>query len=525
MKTLLFLIGLYTVSFGSITLTGTVTDTQSNPVPGAAITLTGISIPTIAESTVTSSTGSYQLTIEPLATYRLTVRKGAYNNIDSSFAVGNDNKVFDIKLIPIPVLFGTLHSGEVSGAWLPSGNPHRIIGNTIVKDSLYVAPGCSVVVEQNQTLTLAGKVVFGAKGGKRSYLNGDTILTRSGFIGTVKCSDTSASISVANTDINLIKFSIICQRIALDSIRNTIPIFDGPPADSIAAKDSAIISGSEILAFYKSSYYGAIEITANHVCIDNSILFFRMNTFVNAHNSVEINYSVITEITLNASAQCRKKICHSNIGIWPGDNTNILTLDYTSDTISNNIILMFSVNTANAHLNSSPFRYNIMGPPMGLIVTGLLSNVQKNINSDSCDIWFNISKDPQFKFDYQQTNIVPILLENNSPAFGAASDGTNIGYYQGSRTGSSMLNRQNVKTGKNEFRIQSLQPSKILIPKEYAGSSSTLRIYDLKGQCIFRSVLSGNKNIVPLQPGLSSGAYVGVLNFGGKAYKAKFILR
>ena len=208
---LLWLAFLCSAAFGATTLTGTVTDTGSNALSGVSIILTGLSNPSFAESTITNVTGSYQFDIEPLATYGFSARLAGYENKDGSFVVGSDNKVYDIKLIHIFDPTGTLHSGEVSGTWLPSGNPHRIVDNAIVKDSLYVAPGCSVVFEQPALLTLEGKVVFGLKGEKRSYIIGDTAKSvyLSNCKDTIKCDDTSSSLRIANTELCFVALLLI----------------------------------------------------------------------------------------------------------------------------------------------------------------------------------------------------------------------------------------------------------------------------------------------------------------------------
>jgi hypothetical protein len=168
---------------------------------------------------------------------------------------------------------------------------------------------------------------------------------------------------------------------------------------------------------------------------------------------------------------------------------------------------------------SSPFRYNLFKSiPDDLPIFGLFTNVQKNTNSDSCDIWFNLHADPLFV-----NNDTLTILDSNSPAIGAASDGTNIGYYQGKGAANSVSNKYNARNGATMFSIHSLQNRKILIPEEYANSPSGLLIYNVAGRCICKKALAGNQNTVSLPFNLPSGAYVGMVISHGRTLTSKLI--
>jgi hypothetical protein len=535
---LIFIIQLAAIS-NSVTLSGTVTDTASKALPGASITLTGLSVPAFLESTTTNVNGLYQFdSVTALATYKLTLRCNGYFNVDSSIVVGSANKACNIRLTPVPS--GTLHSGLVSGTWLPSDNPHRILDTAIVKDSLYIAPGCSVIIGPSDALVLKGNSVIGSMLEKRTYFRP----INTGCGGTIQYTDSTSSLRIANTDFEVSVLSIRCPHIRLDSIHfGNTECFGSKDLFSLVATDSVVLAGCEIYCgLFNNSVnlvlsaqniritnsginsWSNFNLASDHILIENSNFFNRQSLYIDRYISIAVRRSVFSNSFRIRFLDPRPIVQTVTI-----DHSNFLDLEISkawnaSDTISNNIIFLNGLYRANSTSFFAPFEYNLFGPtktvlpPSILPFFGLAANAQENVNGDSCDIWFNLLSDPLFADNTKTT------LASNSPAIGAASDGTNIGYYQGKGVVSSVL--KGIRTnGKSTFlSIRSLPNRKILVPATLANFPLTFLIYDLSGRCIYRKELQSGQGSISLPLSLSTGTYVSVLFYNNRTMTSKFVL-
>ena len=182
--TLFSVIQLAALSNGA-TISGTVSDTVATSLIGVKVILTGLSIPTFIDSTLTDADGLYTFNDISAATYRISLRFSGLSDKDSSIVMGNNSIVCNFILSRIIAVPGTFHSDIVGGTWLPEGNPHKIIDSAIIKDSLFIAPGCSVIVDPNTRFTVEGKLTVGSPQGIMTSING----------GIFACNDSFSSIS------------------------------------------------------------------------------------------------------------------------------------------------------------------------------------------------------------------------------------------------------------------------------------------------------------------------------------------
>jgi Carboxypeptidase regulatory-like domain len=506
MKNLFWLAVLCSTAYGAVTLSGTVTDPASKALAGASVTLTGLSNLTFVDSALTGSNGVYAFSNISVGTYRLSLKLAGFVDKDSSVIIGSSSAVCNFVLAPIVVPSGTLHSGIVRGTWLPSGNPHRIIDTAIVTDSLVIAPGCSVIIDVDKQLTIEGNLSVGSPSGMRTSING----------GTINGNNSTSSIYFAGTKFNLHHWSpLICNRIMFDSV------------DCQIGWNNVVISAGDSITILKTRVQGSpIEPGGYAVCTFTTKYLQMSQSFCTAtdvklycDSSASISYCV-SDFTVEIYTLIPKMFFnHCNFQNLEFQNNLNFKSSSASDTILNNILVYLYGSPYASILYTSPFRHNIIqDEAQGKIVFGLLVNTQTNVNGDSCDIWFNMHSDPLFVDNSLTT------LSSLSPAIGAASDGTNIGYYQGKGVISSVSNGNTTKGNSTSFSIQALPNRNILIPAAYTKSPFTIFIYDMSGRCIFRKALAGTKGKVLFPLNFSTGAYIGAVVSNGRAWTSKFVL-
>ena len=161
------------------------------------------------------------------------------------------------------------------------------------------------------------------------------------------------------------------------------------------------------------------------------------------------------------------------------------------------------------------FQYSTQYP----IFFGLLKNTQTNVKGDSCDNWFNMRSDPLF------ADTTFNILNSSSPAIGAASDGTNIGCYQGQGV-EILYPRAGKNTVKSENTVQLMNGGHNCLYLSFPILKSELKmsVYKATGQCVFSRNIPKGQRLISLPFGLSSGVYVYTVHHVGKAATGKFII-
>jgi hypothetical protein len=159
-----------------------------------------------------------------------------------------------------------------------------------------------------------------------------------------------------------------------------------------------------------------------------------------------------------------------------------------SDTVTNNIFS--GITFDNAADDMLYFAYNSVDnfPREGEGLTGVGTLARTNGNDDSCDYFFNIWQYPRI------ADSASGMLYKNSPCIGAASDGTNIGVYQGEGAGvreRDIRNRMNAET--ERFMYLKLGGNRVRLPWKdlagYATGTVELSLFTLRGERVF--VVSG----------------------------------
>jgi hypothetical protein len=206
---------------------------------------------------------------------------------------------------------------------------------------------------------------------------------------------------------------------------------------SFYAKDTIMVTRSSLLGTTWNGYFGPCSppshtnlfLTARDIILDRFLVYNNSTNIRNHIRELDIRYCIFDKylsVERYYADDSSFNISHSNIS-----GLNYRTGNIGNDNISNNIIRqIWFFNNASDTLYVSPFSYNIIDSlPYGTPYFGFLKNIQRNIKGDSCDLWFNQKVDPQIVDESNGT------LAITSPALGAASDGTNIGYYQGAGVG------------------------------------------------------------------------------------------
>ena len=511
-------------------LTGTVYDTTSTPIKDVKVKLECLSGDPFLDSLYTDSVGGYLFTGFPMGSFRISLRKTGYIPKDSLLVLGSSDYV--INFVLLDSISGTYHSGEENGVWLPSGNPHFIVGDVTVTDSLYIAPGCTVRFEPSSKIILNGNFKIGSPDSTAVYFerfnlssidsSANVHINNCDIVGSIiwdmVCNDIIVrsifmepilygvidikcrNVNVFNSDVHL--GDITCNQlvvkncnilygqteikgknIVIDSTKGKFNnVFDGEhrfPVYKITG-DTIFFYNSEWSGTKDYTGYAQLDFDGETIFLENSIFDnftisiggIQGGTPIFTMSKLSINFCVFKNIFYLCDTDSSfEKIEHSNFHEF-----RIMEPPYL-DSIRNNIF-----NTIYTHAYSdtifynSPFSYNIQqfknsGPNFPYF--GLLVNIQTNSNGDSCDQWFNMKTDPLF------ADTTMTVLYNNSPAIKAASDGTNIGYYQGDGVGILTDNNQ-VNPANCELIIKN---SSIFFNLLKSGNTR-LQIYNIKGRLL-----------------------------------------
>jgi|GEM_PF-3969136 hypothetical protein len=540
---------------GAVTLSGTVSDSASAmAISGVSVGVFGLSVPTFAESTITDADGKYQFDgVSALATFRMTFRLNGYKSRTDSIVIGSTNKTYNVFLAYLSLPSeGTIHSKTASGTWLPSGNPHFIIDTVVVNDSLYIAPGCSVLFWMSTppkcALKVNGNLAIGSLGSERchfEYVHPQQSYQESDFSGSIILSNPFSSFDIANAYVALNGLLVRCSQMRLDSV--SLYLNSGC---TIAASDDIIIKRSCDIITGSGSIHDSISaenirisdsfLSLNHqttissgsLLIDNCKCILRAGT-INPESSLVIRH---TQIFPGWNGFCSGVRCGSipseiqinpaRVSILDHNNLFYLTLGKgwtSSDTISNNIIKLNQF-AHDSLIFLSPFRNNLFAPTFSdppsriLGIFGLLTYSQGNVNGDSCDIWFNMLGDPMF------ADSMSGLLYDNSPAIGAASDGTNIGYYQGNGITNAAFEPKVHKAVGSAFAIRSLPGRRIIISTPSNGIYE-VSIYDVCGRILYHTKLTGTGGTLSLPSLWSPGTRLAKITSNSSSWSGKFVLR
>lgn len=505
-RTIILLFSLFqlaTISNGA-TLTGSITDSAATPLIGVKVILAGLSNPTFIDSTLSGSNGSFAFDSITVATYRLSLRFAGFLDEDSSIVIGNGTIVCNFVLSPMVIPSGTLHSGIVSGTWIPSGNPHRIIDTAIIKDSLFIAPGCSLIIDNNKQLIVEGNLSVGSSSGSTSSING----------GTIFCNDSLSLLHFSKTRFNLQNWSPLNSRlIVFDSCECPI----GHEYLKIKAIDSIVILRTQIQGIPDSyGFHASLGFETANLRIENCLLRYAV-LYINCNSSLQISYCAINRVAYIQSEIPKIFINHCNFTDLTFDNHDKISSN--SDAIMNNIILAMYRSLYYNTVYTSPFGYNLIRYQEGINIFGLLANAQTNANGDSCDIWFNIHSDPLFA-DNTLT-----VLNNSSPAIAAASDGTNIGYYQGQGVNAILPgNANNFRKLGCKINIIYDMRNNISLNIPISEGEMKIAIYNALGRCVFSQNYQEIQKQISLPLGLLPGIYVFRVNRGRNIFTGKFML-
>lgn len=457
----IFSILVFTLNLYAGQLSGTISDSVNSLIHNAHIVLTGQSPTSYNDSTYSDSFGNYSFLSFPVGSYTLVVTNNGYYPVDTSVLLSDGTQTINFKLRK---LNGVYHSGNVSGIWLASDNPHIIIGEVTVVDSLYIAPGCTVE-------NLTGKVMlFYADANLRigNLASNRTILSNLYFLSRSKGSQI---ISIANSSL---------QNCTINDLQGNYIIFDSVNCGFISLMNTNINCNQFILN--NSNLQGGLEydpitgtgpsfwltVASKKISISNSF-FNYLPLAIDSCDSLKISYCYFNEAYSElwlVHLASYANISHSNIGLltlYEFNNFNI------ADCIINSVSFFGLSDTT----YNSPFNHCIINSVSLNPIFGLLTPLRVNNNNDSCDLWFNMKTDPLFA-------TAPVL-KNGSPAIGAASDGLNIGYYQGP-VATIKHGWKNTADYKPQIKIISRRP--LIISTANSGLAK-IKCYNLQGKLLF----------------------------------------
>jgi len=437
--------------FFTITITsagvlhGTVSDNYDHPLADVSIELTGLSSPEITESAVTQADGGYSIEGFSAGSYSVRLVKQWHDTLDTTVLLGDDSTRINFVMDSIVPLQGTLHSGEITDeTWKPEDNPHVIAGNIEITGTLYIAPGCTVTTEKG-AMKVLNTLIIGDTAGVPTLINTMAVIP-----------DTlSRTISFNNCTFNALSYtSSLCNSLTIRNctIKTWSDSFE-PIAGEMTIDSSSItvidsgdiyLTARQNIKITNSGFYGARWWVGNmggsfrfstsyirgaSVTIYNSLFkpYMQVYAFSTAPPSqslanIDISYCPFHSLTTNRSDKDTipaNKINHCTI--------STLTInEHLQDSVKNSIIGTLRGNNSHKTFYSSSYLNNLITDTIRYVdIYGLLSNIRTNGNGDSCDLWYNMKADPLF------TDSDSVAVGDASPAIGAATDGTNIGYYQG----------------------------------------------------------------------------------------------
>ena len=193
---------------------------------------------------------------------------------------------------------------------------------------------------------------------------------------------------------------------------------------------------------------------------------------------------------MKSDSQAVSHISHSNFHRWDFTSNSLPpSLDTITDCLIEEI---YSIGNYLSPIYISPFSYciiNYLENPINIL--GFLQNAQTNANGDSCDLWFNLN------------------ANSSKNPIKAASDGTNIGYYQGEGVSilpSPMQPGKNIT--KNVIRPVSGMRNVLYSNLAIDNKDAALFIYNSSGRCIVSRRGIGGKQLIALPFSLIPGTYI-----------------
>jgi hypothetical protein len=501
-------------------LSGTVRDSSGISVIGAKVTLAGKGATTFTDSSITDSSGTYSFPNFPLGIYSFSVTKPAYFQYQEDILLGDAALIKNVVLFKAPR--GTMHQGNASGIWSPAGNPHMLTADIHVRDSLYIMPGCTLTCPNNAFYRVVLDSGYVLRIG--SQTGGRTVFIRTGFAsygdsGRVYLENTSIDnayvtfYSGKTLKINSSAFSSCDYWDNVkphDSLIILHSTFTGKTPrcytdhGSGAAIDPTTVTnltfGGGFLKIAESQFYAINLYFSDCISLSFAHNIFRQFTY---SNTISTAYAGGCYLQSNSHSVV---LSHNNI-----DYLNCYAL-YDSSSVVNNIIgrLAFT-NTSTSYV--SPFSYNIISSLENNPIFGLDQNIRTNKNNDSCDLWYNLKVNPLFS----DTNHNALL--QNSPAIGAANDGTNIGYYQG--TNAILKNTsdaaQNLRNGLSiSYFHNTIRFDLYAIKKEL---NSSFLIFRPDGKKVLEQSIVEGQSVVSVNAAkLSNGFYLAALKFNKTIY-------
>lgn len=497
-------------------LTGTVSDTTSSPIKDVNVKLECLSGGSFLDSIYTDSIGKYSFTGYPIGSYKIYLSKSGYIDKDSLLVLGSDNVVSNFILHFVPA--GTYHSGEENGIWLPSGNPHIIAGEVLITDNLYIAPGCSVVFDKSYyRIVNNGILKIGSKDSARVQLISEGYET-----DNIYSNDTTSSLVIENANI-IAGMYLNCKEIRIDSIFYKCK---KPECSiSIQAKDTLYLTNSELRGDSSGTATTEFSLSANYILLTNS--FFYKGVFTPRGNiRTLIEYCIFSHLEIKGRIQNSfLKLNHCNISWLRNTITSTQDPIEQPDSIVNCIILKFYTGGKKDTIYEVPFYCNLIEEIgwWGTLYFGLINNIQTNSNGDSCDLWFNINFDPLF------ADTTMTVLFNTSPAIKAASDGTNIGYYQGDGIPVGIIdwNTNKPKSSKIPFIYYNCKNANNLevVFSKNLNPPFNLIIYDIIGRSIYKNENIRSNKLSINHSNWSNGIYFLKVIIGEKFYTRSIILQ
>lgn len=438
-KTVVLVSSLFSPLF-SYTLTGTVTDTAGTPLQDVRVILTGLSVAAYCDTTKSDPSGYYEFVFEALGSYRVTLARGDFYQKDTTILLPEQNTEMNFTLKGIPG--GTYHEGIVSGVWLPSENPHRITQSvTTIDDSLYIAPGCTVLSDSGTSIKLEGSLTIGSSDGER------TSCVLGGIDGD------GYPVTIENASLTLIGDAICDHPWIVSCSTLTVTDCDITASNSITVSaDSIQFTAVSFSAFRqeickRGGYETRLRFTGSTlVRFDSSIVFSDARDMILLGDKIVADRTIFEPVTgiqseahireskftyglaIKAQSDYHVSVRHSLIG-----NLEYYISTRGRDTIIDNIITdnIIIRGSQRDTLYTSPFSYNIFGDTVkyergGPFYLGLLDYLTVNANGDSCDMWHNMKTD-YLLVDLCSNSVGCIKNVAGSKALHAGSNGSNIG--------------------------------------------------------------------------------------------------
>jgi hypothetical protein len=426
-----------------------------------------------------------------------------YDSQSCDIVLGTGATVRDFVLIPVPpdtVPRGTVHVGTEGGTWQAIGNPH-VVDDTLTIDNLVIAPGCSVFVSNRACIYVDGNLEIGQVDSSPVYISNGTLLCNgNGSLVVSKCHFNNCTIgnTIAGTSYSSIK---------MDSVA-----YDGDSIGIEARADTIVIRNCT----FSFPTWGAAWI-GNNIAIDNSI--FTPDVKYESYSSVATfvtTYSIYHGVLYRAGsvADFGDTINHCNISIYenpyqiPRIQNSIIGRAYLCpliDTLCGRSSCLIYRCASTVYI--SPLECNVFDSTAqpSYPIFGLLTNNQLNSNGDSCDTWFNLKCDPRF------VDSSCFALQSASPALNAASDGTNIGVYQGA--GVLVDHRGIIGRGDVAFCLSRRQEGVLCVRfTTMEASNVKIRLFDISGRDIAALVAGryseGTHTLSYDARNLSGGSYV-----------------